>query len=99
MIKIENKEFTEKQGYYSLEFGNYELTLEPCLNGFDVAIYDNYGNLLEPKKCTKTTLKPEKTEYRSLNRVTGELNDNFRLVAIPKALIIASKIYKKYKSK
>lgn len=29
-----------------------EVSLESCLNGYDVALYDENQNLLQPKRCT-----------------------------------------------
>ena len=85
-------------GYISYKFGKFEICLEPCLNGFCVAIYDNKQNLLEPKKCTKLTLKPDQLSNVVIHRNSGEVHDNYRVVAIPKALAIANKLYKKYKN-
>ena len=46
--KIHLRDFKKKSiegaplHYYSFEFDDKELCLEPCLNGFDVALYDNF---------------------------------------------------------
>lgn len=38
--------------YFSYEWRNiYEICIEPCFNGFDIAIYRS-KHLLEPKQCT-----------------------------------------------
>lgn len=40
--------------YFSYKFNRKEICLEKCLNGFDVAIYDDNQGLLEPKVCTNS---------------------------------------------
>ena len=37
--------------YYSMKKDGFELTLEPCMGGFDVALYVDQ-NLHTPKLCT-----------------------------------------------
>ena len=37
--------------YYSYYFEGKELSLEPCLNGFDISLYDLDGVILRPKQC------------------------------------------------
>lgn len=41
--------------YYSYKTDSVELCLERCLNGYDVALYDNHQELLYPKVCTNLT--------------------------------------------
>jgi len=38
-------------GYFFYKKSDIEIALEPCLNGYDVAVYRNL-ELLEPKRCT-----------------------------------------------
>ncbi len=40
--------------YFSYKDEKYEVCLESCLNGYDVAIYDNNQNLIGEKECTNT---------------------------------------------
>lgn len=49
-IKIE---LDERQHYYSFGVPGFEICLEPCVEGFEVAIYED-GNLVGEKHCTKT---------------------------------------------
>lgn len=42
--------------WYSYKFQNnngFEITLEPCFDGFCVGIYNQHERLMQPKKCTK----------------------------------------------
>ncbi len=41
--------------YFSYEFSAFEICLEPCLNGFDIALYRNQ-NLVFDKICTDLDL-------------------------------------------
>ncbi len=41
--------------WYSWKGDGVEICLEPCINGFDVAVYDLNMNLLEPKHCLNLT--------------------------------------------
>lgn len=57
-------EWTLYQFYFKMEGtewpeDRYELCFEPCLNGFDVAVYDKDLNLLHPKQCTNVNLGRE----------------------------------------
>ena len=46
LVHLENQSF-----YYSYKQGFFEICLEPCLNGFDIGIYDG-AFPIEPKLCT-----------------------------------------------
>jgi hypothetical protein len=72
--------------YFSYKEPGIEICLEPCLNGFDVALYDDKQNLLLPKQCTN--INPE-----SIKDV-GSLLEFYE-----KTLIIASKMLHGYKTK
>jgi len=37
---------------YTYKEKGIELCLEPCANGFDVALYDDKQEIIYPKKCT-----------------------------------------------
>ena len=54
-VKFLSPEISDLTHYFSSEITIrrkiYEVCLEPCLNGFDVAVYDDL-NLVLPKKCT-----------------------------------------------
>lgn len=56
MKKLILNDFKRKElhpGYYfSHKTDKYEICLEVCLNGYDVAIYDLHQNLLRDKVCT-----------------------------------------------
>ena len=49
-------------GYMSYKNAKFEICLEPCMNGCDVAIYDLSGELLEDKYCTDIVLKNDITD-------------------------------------
>lgn len=66
MKKIERINFSKYYGenYYFYRFSRYnkkyELCLEPCLNGYCVALYESFDDeykitpvIIMPKKCTK----------------------------------------------
>lgn len=38
--------------YFSYKDDKYEVCMESCLNGYDVAVYDLEQNLIGEKKCT-----------------------------------------------
>jgi len=38
--------------YLHHEFDMFQICLEVCMNGYDVAIYDQKKDLVEPKICT-----------------------------------------------
>ena len=51
--KIDFEDFRVVEGEFaSWRNKEVEITLEPCLNGCDVAVYDLKQNLLEDKYCT-----------------------------------------------
>lgn len=87
-MKLKREDFIRIEGilnryYYSYKTDKVEITLEFCLNGFDVAVYDLNENLLEPKVCTDFSLEDFKTLPREK--------------IIDKAIKIANTFYKKYK--
>ena len=61
----------------------FEICIEPCLDGYDVAIYDQNLNLLEPKQCTNISIGT-----KVINVVKAQ----------KKALKYANALYKKYNS-
>lgn len=71
-----------------------EITLEPCANGFDIALYDQSQNLLAPKQCTNTE------EYIDHLSVKGKGNGLIETVdmanAINKAIRIANQMLNNY---
>jgi hypothetical protein len=82
MKKLTPEDFVVKGSgdvaWLSHEFKGYEICIEPCMNGYDVALYDQSRDLVGNKICTK--IDPE-----SMDRVT------FYLFACRKALKIADK--------
>ncbi|NCD40581.1 MAG: hypothetical protein EOL88_00665 [Bacteroidia bacterium] len=114
MKKLEWKDFQlaitdDRQMYYSFEFKDYEICLEPCLSGFDVAIYrigpdERIGDLVEPKKCSD--MKFPKRSIAENNR--NQKNGGERFVGINglkkgeknmlrlRVLKLANEFYKKY---
>lgn len=79
--------------YYSFGVPGFELCLEPCAEGFDVAIYtDNDGipqfekSSLEPKRCTETG------DYTQIDDLFGDRKDE----DWNKALEIADELLEKY---
>lgn len=81
-MKLKNFVFKSDPGYYSHIHGNKEICLEPCLNGFDVAIYENQS-LLEPKVCTNIE------KYNAWSRDSS-------IAALSKALSLAKGFKQKY---
>lgn len=73
--------YTDKEGY--------EVCLESCLNGYDVAIY-KVKNLICKKECTNIENMLETQIAPGFSMGTGE--------AIEKALRIANKKYKELKN-
>jgi len=61
--------------YYSTKKDGYELTIEPCMSGFDVALYFDQ-QLYTPKLCTSTK---NPTEFggriESIQRALSYAND------------------------
>lgn len=52
MITLKDfKEETNPWRYYSMKKQGFTLNLEPCMSGFDIALYKK-GNLVQPKLCT-----------------------------------------------
>jgi len=60
-MKLKKKDFGYNfiYHYWFYRFNGYEIAIEPCFNGFDVAIYKNQ-ELLEEKKCTNLDLEKVK---------------------------------------
>lgn len=77
------KEFLTPHGHFYFSHilpDGKEICLEPCLNGYDVAIYQDQ-ELIESKQCTRLSMQ-------------DQLND--KKAAITKALVIANEFYEKY---
>lgn len=82
----------------------YELCLEPCLNGFDVAIYKRSNlNLVIPKRCTN--IKGNTYEsymfditYNLKHMKPGDIKKviGWRVKEVEKALEIANIFYKRF---
>lgn len=77
--------------YYSFAVPGFELCLEPCAAGFDVAIYagdedPEFKSALEPKKCTETG------DYTRIDALFGDRKDE----DWNRALIIADELLEKY---
>lgn len=81
-MKLKNFTLKSDPRYYSYVYGNKEICLEPCLNGFDVAIYENQS-LLEPKVCTDIE------NYNAWSR-------NSSIAALSKALSLAEEFKQKH---
>ncbi len=86
------------QFYLSFEFKDYELCLEKCLSGFDVALYrkgpaEQIAGLVEPKKCTDFNFK--RREGKMLFGLNG-LKKGERNMVILRAMKYANEFYKKY---
>ena len=60
MLQLKDFEFINGfngRHYFSWKSGEIEICLEPCMNGYDVAIYrfgpdERIAGIIEPKKCT-----------------------------------------------
>lgn len=78
--------------YYSFGVHRFEICLEPCAAGFDVAIYaedeePEFKSSVEPKQCTKTG------DYlTSLEVLFGDRKDE----DWNRALVIADELLEKY---
>lgn len=70
--------YTDKEGY--------EVCLESCLEGYDVAIYKD-EELVAPKECTHISGMMDSQIFPGFSVLTGE--------ALEKALDIANKMYEK----
>lgn len=86
-LKLGNFERKGAQGsfdhYFTYKNNQYEVCLESCLNGYDVAIYDLSQNLIGEKECTNLKEMLETQIMPGFSMMTGE--------AIEKALTIANK--------
>src|SRR3989304_6839056 len=71
--------------YFTYTDGKYEVCLESCLNGYDVAIYDVNKDLVGEKECTNIEGMLEMQIIPGFSMGTGE--------ALEKALKIANKKY------
>lgn len=61
------KKREDTQPYYSHVFADKtEICLEPCLEGFDVGLYDSEQRLLRSKTCTKSAKEPEAALRKAL---------------------------------
>lgn len=97
-LKFEDFELAitmDRHLYKSFEFNGYEICLEECLNGFDVAIYklgpdERIADLVEPKKCTDFDFKKGNIN----KRLTKGQQNMIRL----RAMKFANQFYKKYNS-
>ena len=82
----------EDHHYYSFGVPGFEICLEPCAAGFDVAIYADDGeepefkSAVEPKQCTKTG------DYTQIDALFGDRKDE----DWNKALAIADELLEKY---
>lgn len=79
--------------YYSFGVPGFEICLEPCAAGFDVAIYaediaigSDFSSSLEPKQCTKTG------DYTQIDALFGDRKDD----DWNKAQAIADELLDKY---
>jgi hypothetical protein len=72
--------------YFSYKHPNFEICLEPCLNGFDVAIYSNEQELLDSKQCTDMEL-PDAMDKTS------------QFIVIARALKIANELMNKHSNR
>ena len=62
-LTLKDFEITEFMGlqFYLYDDGTYEVMLEPCFNGFDIAIYNKNKDLIIPEKiCLGKYIKREK---------------------------------------
>jgi len=73
--------------YFTYKNDKYEICLESCLGGYDVAIYDLNQNLIGEKECTNIERMEEMQIVPGFSLGTGE--------ALEKALEIANKKLKK----
>jgi len=72
--------------YFTFTDGKYEVCLESCLNGYDVAIYDMNKNLIGEKECTNIEGMLEMQIMAGFSMGSGE--------ALTKAVEIANRKYK-----
>jgi len=74
---INFSDLLKKDGYMSYEVKGFEICLEPCLNGCDVAIYDDKQDLLEPKVCTGLTFSNVLWDTVSLHKKSYDIMNRF----------------------
>ena len=64
--------------YFSYKTDGFELCLEPCLNGYDVALYDLDQDLIYFKECTNLTgVFTSLTAYGAAREIFIELLDRY----------------------
>jgi len=81
--------YTEDGGhYFSYRRAVYEICLEACANGYDVAVYKS-GNLQKPKKCTDFKFKSDSINFGINGLKKGEAN-----MVLLRALKFANEFYK-----
>ena len=73
-MKISDFTFDIELLYFKFMCGDIEITLEPCLNGFDVAVYKNL-RLLEPKVCTD--MKPGSKAREKALGIAGQFKAKY----------------------
>lgn len=83
MLTEKDFKINRAYNYYSYKNNEIEICLEPCLNGFDVALYDLNRCLLKEKICTN--LK-DKGIYSRL----------YFVFSMAKAIMHANDLYLKY---
>lgn len=92
LIKFKREHFIridldKEHYYYSFGVPGFEICLEPCAAGFDVAIYGEHKEMLEPRRCTDSNGYLE-----SMDAIFGDRKDE----DWNKALEIADELLDKY---
>lgn len=77
MKTITFADFKKEDGYMSYKNDKFEICLEPCFNGCDVAIYDVDQNLLKPKVCTNVDLLGDVTDIINVREKAQEIFQKF----------------------
>lgn len=106
MTKLNFKDFQlaitdDRKFYHSFSFRDYEICLEPCLNGFDVAIYkvgpdEGIGGLVEEKICTDFNFKRKEWTEGKLAFGLDGLKKGERNMLLLRAMKFANQFYIKH---
>ena len=100
MIKLEdfNQVAFDEEGkllakdYFSYKCGDFEICLEPCLNGYDVAIYrGEQKDIVGEKKCTNFDFGDRGLRFGIDGLKKGQAN-----MVLLRAVKLANEFHKKF---
>lgn len=73
---------TEQAGehtYISFKRDGKEIAIENCLNGHEVAIYDDQQELLEAKRCTNSPMRTYEDSIKALHTALSLANELYKI--------------------